>query len=79
MALKSSCMKMHFWVNFTNILRTTILYESFVQSFIVLEVNVKIFIDAKKTAQWRSKMLVKLTPGNVTSVYHKIVTFGNFL
>jgi hypothetical protein len=43
-------MKMHSWVNFTNILRTTFLYESFAQSFFVLEVKVKLFIDAKKMA-----------------------------
>jgi hypothetical protein len=41
-------------VNFTNILRTALLYKSFVRSFFVLEVKVKHFIGARKLAQLRS-------------------------
>ncbi len=40
---------------FTNILWAAFSYESFVWSFFVLEVNVKLFIGAKKMAQMRSK------------------------
>jgi hypothetical protein len=41
-------------VNFTNILRATFLYESYAQSFFVLEVKVKLFICVRKLAQLRS-------------------------
>jgi hypothetical protein len=40
-------------VNFTNILRTAFPYESFVQSFFVLAVKVKLFIGARILAQMR--------------------------
>ncbi len=41
-------------VNFTNILRAVFSYESFAQSFFVLEVKVKFFIGVRKLAQLRS-------------------------
>jgi hypothetical protein len=41
-------------VNLTNILRASFSYESFAQSFFVLEVKVKLFIGTKKMAQMRS-------------------------
>ncbi len=42
-------------VNFTNILHAAFPCESLVQSFFVFEVKAKLFIDARKLAQLRSK------------------------
>ncbi len=50
--------------NFTNILHEAFSYERFAQSFFVLEVKVKLFIDAKKMAQMRSK--------NVGEIYSRL-------
>ncbi len=50
-------------VNFTNILCAAFSYESFARSFFVLEVKVKLFIGARKLAQLRYKVSVKLIPG----------------
>ncbi len=42
------------WVNFTSILGAAFMYKSFVQSFFVLEVKVKLYSGPRKLAQLRS-------------------------
>ncbi len=50
-------------VNFNNILRTAFMYESFMRSFFVLAVKVKLYLAQEYWRKCDYKMLVKLTQG----------------
>ncbi len=65
------------WVNFTNILHEPFSYESFVRSFFVLAVKVKLFIGARILAQLRQYNVGEID--SLLAPYHlqNKMTFGS--